>query len=96
MVVCCVGSRVICFDPNPATTKGEAEFVGRLAKKYRWRSLVLVAVTPQDTRARLRLERCFAGPVYAVTVSPALTAWPYEIAYEWAATVKALVFQRGC
>jgi hypothetical protein len=87
---------VICFDPNPATTKGEAEFVGQLARKYHWKSLVLVTTTPQDTRARLRVERCFTGPVYVVTASLPLTAWPYEIAYEWAATVKALAFQRTC
>lgn len=88
--------KIICFDPNPATTKGEAEFVGRLAKQYRWRSLVLVTITPQASRGRLRIERCFTGPVYAVTASPPLSSWPYEIAYEWAATIKAAVFQRAC
>jgi hypothetical protein len=88
--------KVICFDPSPATTKGEAEFIGRLARMYHWRSLVLVTTTPQDSRARLRVERCFSGPVYVVTVPPPWYAWPYEIAYEWAATVKALVFQPGC
>ena len=88
--------KIICVDPNPATTQGEAEFVGRMAKQYRWRSLVLVTITPQATRGRLRIERCFTGPVYAVTASPALSSWPYEIAYEWAATIKAAVFQRAC
>lgn len=88
--------KVICFVPNPATTQGEAEFVGRLAKKYGWTSLVLVSIAPQDSRARLRVERCFSGPVYVVTASLPLSAWPYEITYEWAATVKALVFQRSC
>jgi hypothetical protein len=88
--------KIICFDPNPSTTKGEAEFVGRLARQYRWRSLVLVTSTPQDSRGRLRVERCFAGPVYVVTVPLPLSSWPYEIAYEWAAIVKAAVFQRAC
>lgn len=88
--------QVICFDPSPATTRGEAELVERLARKYHWTSLVLVTLTPQDTRARLRVERCFAGPVYVVTTSPSWYVWPYEIAYEWAATVKALIFQRSC
>ena len=88
--------KVICFDPSPATTRGEAEFVGRLARKYRWTSVVLVTTVPQDTRARLRVERCFTGRVYVVTTSLPLSTWPYEIAYEWGATVKALVFQRSC
>ena len=89
---------LICFHPSPGTTQGEAEFAGRLARKYHWRSIAVVTITPQDSRARLRLERCFAGPVYVVTVSidPHQTTWPYEIAYEWGALAKALVLQRGC
>jgi hypothetical protein len=88
--------KVICFDPSPSTTKGEAEFAGRLAKKYHWHSVALVTITPQDSRGRLRVERCFTGPVYVVTAHLSWLAWPYEIAYEWAATVKAYIFQRSC
>jgi hypothetical protein len=87
---------VICFDPSPATTRGEAEFVGRLARKYHWQSVALVTITPQDSRARLRVERCFNGPVYVVTASLSLWEWPYEIAYEWGALGKAVVFQQSC
>jgi len=65
-----------------ATTRGEAEFIGRLARIYHWRSLVLVTITPQDTRARLRVDRCFSAPVYVVTAPLPWYAWPYEIAYE--------------
>jgi hypothetical protein len=88
--------KIICFNPRPATTQGEAEFAGRLAKKYHWRSIAVVAITPQATRARLRMERCFAGPVYVVATAIPLTSWPYELAYQWAALVKALVLQRSC
>jgi uncharacterized SAM-binding protein YcdF (DUF218 family) len=88
--------RLICFNPIPATTQGEAEFVGRLARQYHWRSIAVVAITPQASRARLRVERCFAGEVYVVTAPIAATTWPFQIAYEWAALVKALVIQRGC
>lgn len=87
---------IICFDPVPSTTRGEAEFAGRLARKYGWRSMVLVTSTPQDSRARLRVERCFPGSVYVVTAPLPARAWPYEIAYEWAATVKAVAVQRAC
>jgi hypothetical protein len=88
--------RVICFAPVPATTQGEAEYVGRLAAQRHWRSIVLVTITPQDSRARLRFERCYSGGVYVMTGSLHAYGWPYEIAYEWAATIKALVFQRNC
>jgi hypothetical protein len=87
---------VICFNPDPATTRGEAEFVGRLARKYRWQSVALVTITPQDSRGRLRVERCFAGPVYVMTAPLSLSAWPGQIAYEWGALIKALIFQRSC
>lgn len=87
---------LICFNPTPPTTQGEAQFVGRLAKKYRWKSIAVVAIITQDSRARLRVERCFPGQVYVVTAPIRLSIWPYQISYEWAALVKALVFQRDC
>lgn len=87
---------IICFDPSPSTTEGEAKYAGRLARKYGWRSVVLVTSAPQDTRARLRFERCFPGSVYAVTVPISLSSWPYQVAYEWAATIEAVAFQRHC
>lgn len=90
------GVTLICFHPVPPTTQGEAEFVGRLAKKYHWRSIAVVAITPQDSRARLRVERCFPGQVYVVTAPIRASIWPYQIAYEWAAVIKALVIQRAC
>ena len=90
------GVRLICFHPSPATTQGEAEFAGRLAHRNHWRSVVVVTIRSQASRARLRMERCFAGQVYVVTAPLRLADWPYQIAYEWAATVKALALQRGC
>jgi len=90
------GVKVICFGPDPPTTQGEAEAVKRLAAKYHWHSVVLVTITPQDSRARLRVERCFSGKVYVMTGSLPAYGWPAEILYEWAATIKAVVFQRSC
>lgn len=90
------GVTLICFDPNPADTRGEAEYVGRLAKQHGWNSLVLVVSRPQATRARILLERCFSGPVYVNTAPISPGSWPYEIAYGWAALLKALVVHRAC
>jgi len=87
---------VICFEPNPATTQGEAEFAGRLARLYHWKTIALVTTTPQDARARLRLERCFSGKIYVVTAPLPKLDWPYELAYEWGATLKAFFVQRAC
>jgi hypothetical protein len=88
--------KVVCFNPSPDTTQGEVEFAARMAKRYHWHSMALVAITPQDSRARLRMERCFSGHVYVMTAPIPWKLWPYELAYEWGATVKALTFNRNC
>jgi hypothetical protein len=87
---------LICFDPDPPTTQGEAEYVGALAKRYHWTSVVVVASRPQATRARLLVERCFAGRVYLATAPITSSSWPYQLAYGWGALVKALVWSRSC
>jgi uncharacterized SAM-binding protein YcdF (DUF218 family) len=90
------GVQLICFDPNPATTRGEAEYIGRLAKRYHWTSVVIVTSRPQATRARVLVERCFAGAVYNALGPLPMRSWPYQIAYGWGALVKALLADRAC
>ena len=87
---------VICFDPDPGDTRGELEFVGRLAARYHWRSLVLVTTRTQDTRARVLARRCFGGSVYVITAPLPWEDWPYQIAYGWGSLVKALILYRTC
>jgi uncharacterized SAM-binding protein YcdF (DUF218 family) len=88
--------RIICFDPDPANTRGEIEFTAKLAKQYNWHSVVLVTIPEQDVRARMMMRRCFGGSVYVVTASQPLSQWPYQIAYGWGALVKAAVLVRSC
>ena len=90
------GVKLICFDPDPGNTRGEAEFIGRLAKEYHWSSVVLVTTRAQDTRARIVTRRCYGGPIYVMTGSLPLGNWPYQLAYEWGALFKALVLNRSC
>jgi hypothetical protein len=88
--------KLICFEPNPGDTRGEAEYVGHLANQYHWRSLVLVIAQEQDTRARIRMRRCFGGSIYAITAPVSWEHWPFQIAYEWGALFKAEILQRSC
>jgi hypothetical protein len=88
--------KLICFDPDPADTRGEAEFVGRLARQYHWTSVVVVVTRPQATRARVLMERCLSGPVYVATAALPPSSWPYQVAYGWGALAKALVVHRAC
>lgn len=90
------GIAVTCFDPDPVTTQGEAEFAGRMAATNHWHSVVLVTSRPQDTRARLRMARCFGGRISVATAPLRAREWPKAIAYEWAAMAKALVLERSC
>jgi hypothetical protein len=90
------GVKLICFEPNPGDTRGEAEFVGRLAARYRWNSIVLVTSSEQDTRARILMGRCFGGSTYVITASLPMGSWPHQIAYEWGALFKALALYRAC
>jgi uncharacterized SAM-binding protein YcdF (DUF218 family) len=87
---------VICWAPDPANTKGEAEFVGRTARQYHWASVALVTTPDQAWRAALYLRRCYPGKIYSMTTPLDWTQWPYKIAYQWGATIKAATLQRGC
>jgi hypothetical protein len=88
---------VICFRPEPSTTQGEAREIGHLAATRGWHRIIVVMPTPQATRARLRIGRCYPGQLLEVGVSPSgLGAWIRELVYEWGALAKALVLQRRC
>ena len=81
---------------TPPWGPGEAEALGRLAKRFRWSSVVLVTTSFQDTRARMLVKRCFAGSTYVVAAPLPLSNWPYQIAYGWGALIKAVVLVHGC
>jgi hypothetical protein len=88
--------RTQCFRPNPDTTQGEARWIGQQAKEHHWKSVILVTTPDQAYRARLRVGRCFPGKVYVATAPLPWTSWFRQIPYQWAATAKALIWQRSC
>jgi len=90
------GVKIICFNPDPQTTQGEAEFAGRLIRHYHWKTIALVTIAPQDLRARLRFWRCTSAKIYVVNAPIGILDWPYQVAYQWGAMAKALLFQRSC
>jgi hypothetical protein len=90
------GVTVLCFHADPNTTRGEAEWIGKEAKSRRWTSIVLVTTPDQAWRARLRVSRCFPGRVYVATAPLPLLDWPLQIAYQWTASARALIFERAC
>lgn len=88
--------RIICFEPNPADTRGEMEYAARMARSHGWRSIALVTTRDQATRARLLLRRCYSGAIYVTTAAEPWYEWPYQIAYGWGSLIKALVMKRSC
>ena len=91
------GVTLICFDPSPPNTRGEALYIGQLARKYHWTSIILVTNREQDTRGRLLVSMCFGGPIYSETLPlGSLKDTVYQVSYEWGALVKALILYHSC
>jgi uncharacterized SAM-binding protein YcdF (DUF218 family) len=88
--------QVICFRANPLDTRGEAEYVARLARRKHWNQLIVVSERSQATRARLVFERCTTAHLHMVPVSDPWSHLPYDVAYEWGALTKALLLERSC
>jgi uncharacterized SAM-binding protein YcdF (DUF218 family) len=89
--------RVFCFKSNPQTTQGEARAIEAFAKRLHWQRVIVVVPTPQASRARLRIGRCYPGQVLEVGFAPeGIGQWLREFAYEWGAMFKAVVLQPGC
>ena len=90
------GVTVLCVHPEPSTTRGEGQYIRRLAAQYHWSSVILVTTPDQAWRARLWVTRCFDGDVYVSTARLPLWSWPRQIPYQWGATAKALTVERTC
>ncbi len=88
--------RVICFRANPLDTRGEAQYVARLARRRHWNQLVVVSERSQTTRARMLFERCTSAHLHMVPVSDPGSHIVYDVVYEWGALAKALILQRSC
>ncbi len=88
--------RVVCFDPHPFSTRGEARAVTRLAAANGWHSLVVVTSVYHVTRARLIFRRCFLGRLEAVGAGVSVLDLPRDVASEWGKLIFSLAVSRGC
>jgi uncharacterized SAM-binding protein YcdF (DUF218 family) len=88
--------RVLCFQAEPFSTRGEAETVARLARTHGWRRIVVVTSMYHVTRARMLFRRCYHGQLWTVGTS----APTYTLLREWLSETGKLAIQatveRGC
>jgi len=90
------GVHVVCFHREPFTTRGEARAVGDMAAQRGWHSVILVTTPDQAKRAELRVSRCFPGAISVATARLPLRQWPWQIVYQWGATLKAYTVETTC
>ncbi|NED99608.1 YdcF family protein [Phytoactinopolyspora halotolerans] len=90
------GAEVLCLTPDPLTTRGEARAFAELARERGWEELLVVSTATQSVRARMRLDRCYAGHATYVAMRENFLKQMYRVVYENGAMVKALFVERDC
>lgn len=90
------GFRVVCFDPKPYSTRGEARAITRLARARGWRTIDVVTSRYHVFRARMVIERCYRGPLAMIGTSTG--AWATFVSWfsEWSKLLYQVTIQRSC
>jgi uncharacterized SAM-binding protein YcdF (DUF218 family) len=91
------GYQVICFQPDPSTTRGEAREIQALAKRNGWTRVAVVAPTFHISRARLIVERCYPGTVLMLALPQHFPwyLWIHQYVWQSAGYVKTAIM-RSC
>jgi hypothetical protein len=92
----CGEPRVLCFRPDPYSTRGEGEWAGRAAARRGWRSVVVVTSTYHVRRSRVVFGRCFKGRLAVVAAHPPPENYAIGVAWEWPKSLYYLTLGRGC
>jgi hypothetical protein len=92
-----VDYRVICFRPDPSTTRGEAQQIAALAAQHGWTSVAVVAPTFHLSRARQLVQRCYAGTLLMLDPPRSFpwANWTYQYVRQSLGFAKMLIW-RGC
>jgi len=91
--------KVVCFRPNPFSTRGEARQMKRMAAARGWRSLLVVTSTYHVYRARMLFQRCLKGQHLRLYVEGVRSGWrslPLNAAAETLKLGLAETLRRGC
>jgi uncharacterized SAM-binding protein YcdF (DUF218 family) len=88
--------RVLCPQPQPYSTQGEARMIGRLARAHAWSRVVVVTSTFHVTRAKMLVRRCYANGLWLVGTHVPWWRFPEAFVAETGKLVVQLTARRGC
>jgi len=92
--------RIICFNPDPFTTQGEARALNDLSNHYGWKSANVLTAQFHMTRSRVLMDRCYRGDLHMIADRRSLPlisfsnptySWSYQYVYQTAAFVKVAI-----
>jgi uncharacterized SAM-binding protein YcdF (DUF218 family) len=86
---------VLCFHPDPYSTRGEARSVARLAANHHWTSVLVVTSRYHIVRAGILFDRCFGGAVYTEGARQSFVSRLIAVPLETLKLAYAYVY-RGC
>lgn len=84
---------VICFVPDPDSTRGEAQIIGQIASDRSVESIALVTSQSHMRRASRWLNRCTD---LEVVHQPVSDRPEHNAVREWLATLESLTVERRC
>jgi uncharacterized SAM-binding protein YcdF (DUF218 family) len=87
---------VLCFEANPPSTRGEAEFIGRLAAKRGADRIDVVTSQFHVFRAGILIRRCYHGDLRMVGAPQQWWKLPLQALSETAKLTYQVAFARGC
>jgi uncharacterized SAM-binding protein YcdF (DUF218 family) len=90
------GFRVLCFNPKPYSTRGEARSIARLAQQHGWQRVDVVTSRYHIFRAGMIIGRCYHRQLRMIGAS-----YPWQTAAiawlsEWAKLAVQLTVVRSC
>ena len=88
--------RILCFSASPLSTRGEAEFIGRLARERGLSSIDVVTSQFHVFRAGILIRRCYHGRLRMVGASQPAWKLPWYAVSETAKLAYQLVVARRC
>ncbi|WP_192378545.1 YdcF family protein [Rhodococcus rhodochrous] len=85
--------RILCFDPAPSTTRGEATAIATTAKSEGWKTIMVVTYRPHVSRVRYEMAKRFDGEVTVVAVPRSIpeSRWPYAYLREMGGFTKTVL-----